>query len=476
MKYFRLKRVVWTFYCMALMSSMLYGQEKRPSWIKKEPVRKDSYIGIVQAAKPNPMDTIPYNPHFKDDAHRAALWKIASQMPWEIDNSLSLFAVLSGKGLYKMSLDNVLLPHIQVSPYFTLVEEWENETEYWCYFSVKKDDAKMFIEQLVDSSKAVALRLYDEAKAMQTSGYMYRAALKYAEALDSLHPAIFRHLPVEYAEGTIDLGRLIYDSYLNVYKGVEMTTEVKMIPAVHGEGVPGSYVVQITQNGNPLRKLGVVCEYEGVISAEPTTDDNGMCHFSIDNVSSKSDNQTINFCIDTEYLMELPAIYGVSGGLEGRHLFPSLKIPVSLFDPRVYTKLNTVATDTLLRKSLKTIFDNNRDDVVYTERFDSADVVVEVEVGVVKEASIDNERYHFVQYSSSLGIKVKGVADDVLLTEYGITDFKLMLPASRSEAQVRQSALREMIRQMNRELPTKIKEYEFDKRELVWRPLVSVSK
>ena len=50
-----------------------------------------------------------------------------------------------------------------------------------------------------------------------------------------------------------------------------------------------------------------------------------------------------------------------------------------------------------------------------------------------------------------------------------------MLPASRTEAQVRQSDLREMIRQLNRELPSKIEEFKFDKRELVWRSIVSVN-
>ena len=178
----------------------------------------------------------------------------------------------------------------------------------------------------------------------------------------------------------------------------------------------------------------------------------------------------IGLTIDTEYLMDLPAVYGCNA-IEGRHLFPSLKLPVQLFNPNAYVKINTAPTDSLLQKGLKTLWVNNRDDVELVERFDSADIIVDVEVGIVKEKDIPTEKYQFVQYNTSLNIKVNGVADNVLLTEYGIKDFKLMLPATRTEAQVRQAALREMMRQMNREFPDYLKKYEFDKREIKWRSL-----
>lgn len=469
------RRIASSLFFLVVAVSTLQAQGKIPTWVKKEPVRKDSYIGIAQIAKPNPMDTIPYNPFYKEDAQRAALWKIASQMPWNIDVQSSLYAVLSGKGLYQSSLNDVLLAEIQRSPLFVMVEEWENETEYWCYFSAKKLDAQAFITQLVENTIARGERMYGEAKKLQNDGYLYKAALKYIETLDSLHPAIFRSLPVIENEEAAELGQLVYQSYLDVYKGITMTTEIKGMPAVYGEEIPGKYSILIMQNNVPLRNLGVIPEFEGVVSATPITDEEGRCYFSIDNISSHAKEQTIGFVIDTEYLMELPSVYGCNP-LQGRHLFPSLKIPVSLFNPNVYTKINTASTDSLLKVNLNNIWKSNREDVVFTERFDSADVVVDITVDVAKEADINTGKYQFVQYKSALVITVKGVADDVVLADYKIDDFRIMLPASRTMAQVRQAALREMIRQVNRELPEKVKGFNFDKRELVWRQLASISK
>ena len=129
-----------------------------------------------------------------------------------------------------------------------------------------------------------------------------------------------------------------------------------------------------------------------------------------------------------------------------------------------------------LRQNLSNLWTVNRRDAVLTERYDSADVVVETEVDINKETEISTEKYQFVQYNAGMRVIVKGIADDKVLTEYIIKDFKITLPASRSEAQVRQSVLREMGRQMNRELPKFVKEFKFDKREIVWRQLTSVSK
>ena len=469
-----MKRIMASVLCLTIVASTLQAQGKMPSWVKKEPVRKDAYMGIASVSKPTPLDTVPFNPNYKEDTRRTALWKVAAQLPWEIEQTSSLFAVLSREGLYKSSLNDVLLSQMQASPVFSTFEEWESDTEYWCFYSIKKAEGKNFIEQLVETTKATGERMYAEAKDLQEQGFLYKAARKYIETLDSLHPAIFRFLPMANDTGFVDLGQMVYKSYLDVYKDVDMTTAVVAMPAVYGEEIPGVYAVSVTQKGNPVRDFGLIPEFDGLVNAEPTTNAEGKYFFSIGNVSSEDVSQSLGFKIDSVCLLDLPPVYGCSA-LEKSHSFPSISIPVKLFNPKVYTKINVADTDSLLKQNLKSIWNEERNDVVLTEYDDSADVVVEYSVNIAKEKSIDTEKYHFVQYNGGLCVKVRGVVDDVLLTEYEIKDFKIMLPASRTEAQVRQSALREMIRQLKREFPDKVNGYYFDKRELVWRSLVAIS-
>ena len=474
MKIFNIRKIATAIVCLTIATTSMYAQGKMPSWVKKTPTPKDAYIGIATAIKPTPMDTIPFNPNYKEDTRRSALWKVANQLPWQIDQKASLCAILSMKGMYKASLNEVLFSEIQRSPLFSTYQEWETETEYWCYYSIKMTDAQQFVENLVSSTMATGERLYAEAKSLQQQGYLYKAAQKYIETLDSLHPAIFRFLPVANDTGYVDLGSMVYESYQNIYKGITMTSDVKAFPAVYGEKIPGEYAVTVTQNGVPVRNLGIIPEFEGIITADPTTDEEGKCVFSIDNVSSKSLNQIIGFKIDTEYLLDLPLAYGCNA-LADYNIFPSLKLPVTLFNPKTLTKIDVAAKDSILRRSLENLWTSNRVDATLIERYDSADVLVEYAVDITKEKAIDTDKYHFVQYNANLNVKAKGIADDVELIDYDIKDFKIMLPASRTEAQVRQSALREMIRQLNRELPSKIEEFKFDKRELVWRSIVSAN-
>ena len=475
MKIFVVKRMALSLLYLAIAVSTLQAQgNKIPSWVKKEPVRKDSYIGIASTLKPTPMDTVPFNPNYKEETQRVALWKVANLLPWEIDQTSSLFAVLSQKGLYQSSLNDLLLAEMKESPVFSKFEEWENETEYWCFYSIKKVDGKDFIEQLVESTKAKGESMYAEAKELQNQGYLYKAAQKYIETLDSLHPAIFRYLPVPNDTGMVDLGQLVYDAYLDVYKDIAMNTEVSVMPAIYGEEIPGTYAVSVTQNGNPVRNLSLVPRFEGVVNAMPATDADGRYLFSIGNILSTATDQSLGFEVDTELLLDLPPVYGCNP-LKGRHQFPSIEILISLFTPKAYTKIDVAETDSLLKLNLENIWKNNREDAILVENSDSADVVVEYAVNIDVEKLIDTEKYHFVQYNGNLYIKAKGVVDDVVLTEYEIKDFKIMLPASRSEAQVRQSTLREMIRQLNREFPDRVSDFYFDKREIVWRPLVSLS-
>ena len=167
MKIFNIRKIASAIVCLTIATTSMYAQGKMPSWVKKTPTPKDAYIGIATAIKPTPMDTIPFNPNYKEDTRRSALWKVANQLPWQIDQKASLCAILSMKGMYKASLNEVLFSEIQRSPLFSTYQEWETETEYWCYYSIKMTDAQQFVENLVSSTMATGERLYAEAKSLQ---------------------------------------------------------------------------------------------------------------------------------------------------------------------------------------------------------------------------------------------------------------------------------------------------------------------
>lgn len=464
----QLRRRTIVFFCVTFfIVPSLFAQGNRPSWIDADPESKESYIGIAKTIKSTLTDTLSVT-RYKEETYLDALWRIANQMPWGVDKEKSLFAVLYNKGLYKSSLNDVLLAEIRKSPFFKLKDEWEDEDEYWCYATIRKEDAENFIEHLVQNRRISAERIYSEAKNIQTNGNIYHAALKYVEALDSLHPAIFRFLPMRIDTGYVDFGEQLYDSYLNVYKDIRISTDVNIIPAIYNEGVPIELFVKVTQDSIPLQKVGIITTFKGDISVDPTTDNEGNCCFIINNIESNKNDQFINFAIDTDYLTDIPAVYGTNALKEASH-FPSLRVPIKLFSPNTSIFINT--QDSLLEENLKQIWRNAKDDVSFTKHIDSTDIVVDTELNIAKEKDISTNKYQLTRYNATMSIKARGVVDNSILLDYTLEDFKISLPSSRQETHVRESVIWQISKQLKREFTPIVNEYKFDKRSIVWNSL-----
>lgn len=469
MKLFSYKRSCVLFCIIMCSVSTFFAQNEKPAWTQIEQQDSSIYIGILQLAKPAHIDSLSML-LYKQKAKVDAFWKVFIQIPWNIEQEESLFAVLSREGLYKASLYEVLLGEMQKSPYFVF-EEWENESEYWCNVSAEKQQVEVFIEHFVQRARKSAECLYNDAKKLQADGYIYRSAKKHIEALDSLHPAIFRFLPIPNDTGYIDLGKQIYDSYLNIYDSIVITSDISNIPAIYDEGIPMRLSISIAQGDVPLRKLGVKSVFDGLVKIDPTTDAKGECYFSIDYVASPQKEQRIEFMVDSEYLMDLPLVYGCDV-LKNRFSFPSLAIPINLITPNALVCIN--ATDSLLGQSLEQIWMSQRNDIVITKCADSADIVVTTELKIDKEKDVVTRDYKFVQYCASLKIIANAHADNEQIVDYDIRDFSIMLPASRRSEQVRETVIRELNRQIERKFPNYVKGYKYDKRKTIWSSIIPI--
>ena len=452
---------------MALcIATSLVAQDYRPSWIETPPQNDSTYRGIVKVVKPLDLDSLSVE-IYKQKGRSDALWEVFTQMPWNIEQEHSLYASLLRERLYNTSLYGILSGEMEKSSFF-MFEEWEDGNEYWCHASVTMQDAEEFIEQLIYRSKNSGYRLYNEARRLQANGCIYRAARKYVEALDSIHPAIFRFLPILKDSVCVDLGREIYNGYLNVYKNVVMTSETKDIVAIYGKGVPMDFSFLVTQDGVPLPNLEIMSKFEGLVNVSPSTDVNGECRFSIGRITSEEKNQHLEFMIDAEALTDLPPVYGCNA-IKNEISFPSFEIPIHLEEPQTLVLINT--QDTLLKQRIEQIWMSNRADVKFTEHPDLADIVVNVDLNIEKEKYITTEYYRLAQYNTSLHIKANEIVDNKPILEYEIKDLKIVLPASRNDEHTQQTVKHEVIRQLEREFPDYVKEYKFDIRKIIWNSL-----
>lgn len=462
---------------------------KQPSWITKEPTVKNTYIGIAsvskrsmspegEAATENSSAQIAssiivsqlfFNDQYKETCRKEAQKKILGSLHLAVDAN-SLLGQLIVNRAYTASFDDVFIERVLDTPLLKLQGEWENDDEYWCYYSITEKDYQEHIASLEDSVCRQAQTMWELGKSYQQDGLLFNAAKSYTEALNIIHPFIYTQHPIKYDFETIDLFTAIYNSYIHVYDDLKITPSITEIPAVAGEAVPATFSVTVDQNGVPVQKVSVILEYDGMTEGSFVTDEKGTATFSIAKATEQP-LQTILFSLDKDGLYDLPTTYVFKQLTASADKFGTAEVTVKLFDPTTYIYLNVSPADSITDKAIRDIVAERKDLSIVTEKH-KADIIMETTLDTkMDQQSVSAEKWAISKYVSSLKITVQQAATGKGLFEYSIDDFQYLTPASRKQDQVLHASAKEMSRQVTREFADKFKPFSYDKRGIVWSSL-----
>lgn len=492
----RTKSIILTLTAFALMSSStltVHSQNtagKKPSWVTKAPTVKNTYVGIASVSKRsmNPegdqnentaattqqtssiiVSQLFFNDKYKDSGKKEAEKKILASLHLAVDAN-SLLGNLILKGAYNSSFDDVFIDRVLDSPALKLQGEWEDDEEYWCYYSITEKDYQDRIESLQDSICAEARTLWESGMSYQKEGLLFNAAKTYTQALNLIHPFIYTQHMIKHDFENVDLFTSIYNSYIHVYDNLKLTCPTTEIPAVAGEGVPATFQVTVDQNGVPAKKLGVVIDYEGTTDGSFITDDNGAATFSIVKATEEP-LQTISFSIDKDGLYDLPETYAFKQLISGADKIGTAQTSVKLFDPTNYIFINVNPFDSVTDKSVRELIGERKDLVIVSDK-SKADLILDAAVATkLDQEGVSAEKWPINKYLSSLNVTVNEASSGNELFKYGIDKFQYLAPASRNRNQVLHASAKEMSRQLIREFPDKFKPFGYDKRSIVWSTL-----
>lgn len=462
---------------------------KKPSWITKAPTAKNTYIGIASVSKRsmNPdgepaenntsqaqassiiVSQLFFNDKYKETGKKEAVKKILGSLHLAVDAN-SLLGDLIMKGVYSSSFDDIFIETVFDTPLMKCQGEWEDDDEYWCYYSITEKDYNDRIKYLEDSICTQAETLWKLGLSYQQEGQLFNAAKTYTQALNLIHPLIYTQHMIKHDFENVDLFSSIYKSYVHVYDNLKITCSTNEIPAVAGESVPATFKVTVDQNGTPVRKVGVVIDYEGTIDGSLITDDDGTTSFTVVKATDEP-VQAISFSIDKEGLYDLPETYAFKQLTAGADYIGTTEATVKLFDPTNYIYINVDPADSVTDKSVRQLISERNDLVIVTDK-SKADLLLEAQVSTrIGQESVSAEKWQIDKYLSSLNVSVKEVASDNELFKYAINDFQYLAPSGRNKEQVLHASAKEMSRQMLREFPDKFKPFSYDKRSIVWSAL-----
>lgn len=462
---------------------------KQPAWITKAPNVKNTYIGIASVSKRsmNPdgaqgenapavqqassiiVSQLFFNDKYKESGKKEAQKKILGSLHLAVDAN-SLLGDLILKGAYTASFDDVFIERVLDTPLLKLEGEWEDDEEYWCYYSITEKDYQAHIAAFEDSVSKQAETLWRLGMSYQKDGLLFTAAKTYTEALNMVHPLIYTQHQIKQDFETVDLFTSIYNSYVNVYDDLSITCSINEIPAVAGEAVPATFTVKVEQKDVPVQKVGIIFEYDGTIDGNFITNDKGEASFSIVKATDEP-LQTILFSIDKDGLYDLPETYVFKQLTAKSEKLGTSHTTVKLFDPVNYIYLNVSPSDSATEKAVNELIAARKDLTIVKDK-NKADLSLEAKPAVILDQQADPKaKWPINKYAAALDVIVKENASGKQLFQYSIDDFQYLAPTSRTKDQVLHSSAKEMSRQLIREFPDSFKSFSYDKRGLVWSTL-----
>ena len=461
------------------------NNSKKPTWITKAPTVKNTYVGIASVSKrsmnpdgnntevPNVQTTssiivsqLFFNDKYKESGKIEAEKKILASLHLAVDAN-SLLGNLILKGAYNVSFDDVFIESVFNTPLLKFQGEWEDDEEYWCYYSITESDYKARIEFLEDSICGQAETLWKLGMSYQQDGLLFTAAKTFSEALDLIHPLIYTQHQIKYDYETVDLFTSIYNSYIHVYDNINLTCSISEIPAVAGESVPATFKVSVDQNGTPVKKIGIIIDYDGTVDGAYMTDDNGTASFSIVKATDEPE-QTISFSIDKDGIYGLPETYVFKQLTAGADKLGTTQTTVRLFDPTNYICYSVNPSDSATEKAVGDLL-AARKDLVVVDDISKADLILEAKPAIILDQPADPKaKWPIDKYIAALSVTIKEASSGKELLQYVIDNFQYLAPSGRTKEQVLHSAAKEMTRQLLREFPDKSASFSYDKRSIVW--------
>ena len=108
---------------------------------------------------------------------------------------------------------------------------------------------------------------------------------------------------------------------------------------------------------------------------------------------------------------------------------------------------------------MKSLLNNHFFNVVASPS--EADIIVTLDNKCRKGNTVPGELYNFIEFFSTLGIKIENNRTGQTMLNYSINDERTLVPENKSASQGKNMAARELIKRLNREFARELKKITF---------------
>lgn len=453
MKHWLLFILVISWFCFPLSGQ----QTNRPDWVKQHPVSGLSYIGIGMAEISEG--------DYQQKAKQNALSDLVSEIQVVIAAN-SLLNTLEDDGNVKQTFAESIRTEARAEiENFRLVDSWRSDNEYWVYYELNKDDYAALVEARRQKAIRNGFDFWYKGHITLQQGDLMTAIQLFSNGMEAIRSVLNQELFCSYEGKTINLATELYAALAGVFDGITIVLNPATVSATPFQGIREPIAIGVYRNGNPLRNIRLKAEFvsgSGDLSSMSPTDESGVAALYVRNITSKQAQQEIGISlIDDVFSLFRKGSYAALFKQMLSSL-PGAMLTVNTAQTQTSAYVRSAQSDIeTVERTVKSLLNNHFFNVVASPS--EADIIVTLDNKCRKGNTVPGELYNFIEFFSTLGIKIENNRTGQILLNYSINDERTLVPENKSASQGKNMAARELIKRLNREFARELKKITFDR-------------
>lgn len=446
----------------ALAASLSYlplsGQQaNRPDWVRQHPVDALNYSGVGMAGISEK--------DYQQKAKQNALSDLVSEIKVEIA-AHSLLSTIEEAGSVKQTFaESIRTEAREEIENFRLVDSWHGDNEYWVYYELNKDDYADFVEARRQKAIRNGFDFWYKGNIVLRQGDLMTAIELFSKGMDAIRPVLNQELFCSYEGKTINLATELYAALAGIFDGVTVVLNPAIVSGTPFQGIKEPIAVGVYRNGNPLRNIRLKAEFisgSGDLASLSPTGETGVTALYVRNITSKQARQQIGISlVDDAFSVFRKGTYATLF-TQILSSLPEAALTIETEQAQVAAYVKSIQNDVdMVERTVKSLLNNNFFNVVASPS--EADVIVVLDNKCRKGNTVPGELYNFIEFFSTLGIKVTNNRTGQIMLNYSINDERTLVPENKAGSQGKNMAAREVIKRLNRELVRELKKLTFDR-------------
>ena len=308
-----------------------------PEWVKQTPNNPAFYHGVGMVFKAGQQD-------YRERARQVALSEIAGSISVTISSSSVLNQFEFDRTYSEYFRDNIRTSTQQQLEGFELVENWENDQQYWVYYRLSRSKWAQIRQERIDKALGLSKSKFDHAISFSAEGKHTDALRFYIRSVEDIRDFLGEDLRI-----TMDNSERSYSTTLTAAVISELQNLKIMFPEEKLTLKPGSTFGNTSleatlsdENRRPVAGIPVITRLSWLPgnNLEDITDARGKFSISIGKIDSRKRSEQITSVINLDKLVR-----DNTSDMTVRKLFEGMKVssfvlPVELIPPMFSIFLN----------------------------------------------------------------------------------------------------------------------------------------